>query len=74
MSAPDYSDADRAETNDGRVISWSLVDVAFELRTANLIALLQTIPPTPSGKVANEALSRKIAERLGLTEKGWDES
>lgn len=74
MITPDYRNANDASTNDGRVTAWGLTDVAFELRTANLIAFLQMTPHTPEGEVVREPLSRMIADRLGLLDEGWNQS
>ena len=74
MIGPDYSDGDNADTNDGRVTSWGLADVAFELRTANLMSFLAMTPNTPEGRLIRDKLGNQIADRLGLLEKGWNES
>lgn len=71
---PDYRSGDDAATNDGRVTAWGLADVAFELHTANLIAFMDKLPPTPLGSVLRDKLADKIAARLGLHEEGWDET
>lgn len=60
MDKPDYNVADYAGTNDGRVTAQMLIDIAFELRTANLIAYHAQI-----GHVDNELASR-IEQRLGI--------
>lgn len=70
MSAPDYSDADNAETNDGRVISWGLTDVAFELRTANLVAFLAYAVDHKANEITITTLTKMVMERLEL--KGGD--
>lgn len=66
MSAPDYSDADVSETNDGRVISWGLTDVAFELHTANLMAFLTYAVEHKVNETIITTLTKTVMERLEL--------
>lgn len=56
---------DDAATNDGRVVAWGLADVAFELRTANLIALMDWA--TRNGLAQAEDHYHQVTDRLGLT-------
>lgn len=63
-SKPDYRVGDNAATNDGRVAAWGLADVAFELRTANLIAFYNQIDK-PHDRASQE-LHEMIVQRLGL--------
>lgn len=65
-SKPDYRVGDDAATNDGRVTAWGLADVAFELRTANLIAFYGQIDK-PHDQASQE-LHEMIVQRLGLRE------
>lgn len=61
---PDYRPGDNAATNDGRVTAWGLADVAFELRTANLISFYNQIDK-PHDQSSQE-LHEMIVQRLGL--------
>ena len=63
---PDYRPGDDAATNDGRVIAWGLADVAFEQRTANMIAFYAQIDQ-PYDE-ASQGLHERIVQRLGLRE------
>lgn len=72
MIEPDFSSADAAATSDGRVLSWGLSEVAFELRTANLLSFLHLAPDhTPDGRLVRDKLSHMVADRLGLLDEGW---
>lgn len=61
---PDHRPSDDAATNDGPVISWGLADVAFEQRTANMIAFYNQIDK-PHDQSSQE-LHEMIVQRLGL--------
>jgi len=56
-----YSMADAADSPTGRVLTNAVEQLAFEMRTANLIAYCAAIPERWSERIENE-----IATRLGI--------
>jgi hypothetical protein len=59
---------DTASTADGRVISAALLALAYEQRTANLIAML-SLPQSPPGTVWQEwhaEMHAQLSGRLGI--------